>query len=125
MSEFRFYYRDPRPRLPIIRDGQFKLARWGNGRGQSRHLPRTGWTWAETLSNGTWHGSGAVMIQIMASFSLDGRGVWSPVFVGIRGILVPDERGMAVAYMVCEPASHYYKIQTGSNRMPVFIDQRI
>jgi hypothetical protein len=42
--------------------------------------------------------------------------------VGIRGLLVPDERGLAVAYMVCEPASHYYRVMTGSDRMPVLID---
>jgi hypothetical protein len=32
---------------------------------------------------------------------------------------------MAVVYMICEPASHYYRVMTGSERMPVFIEQRI
>jgi hypothetical protein len=43
----------------------------------------------------------------------------------MRGILVPDERGAAVCYMLCEPASHYYRTMTGSTRMPVLIDERI
>ena len=55
----------------------------------------------------------------------DGRGVWFKVQVGVRGLLVPDERGRAVAYVICEPSSHYYRVMTGSERMPVFIDQRI
>jgi hypothetical protein len=38
---------------------------------------------------------------------------------------VPDERGAAVGYMICEPSSHHYRIMTGSTRMPVFIDQKI
>jgi hypothetical protein len=44
---------------------------------------------------------------------------------GVRGLLVPDERGIAVAYVICEPASHYYRVMTRSGRMPVFIDERI
>jgi hypothetical protein len=38
---------------------------------------------------------------------------------------VPDERGLAIVYMLCEPASHYYQIMTRSNRMPVPIEERI
>jgi hypothetical protein len=52
-------------------------------------------------------------------------GGWYLIEQGIRGLRVPDERGLAVVYMVCEPASHYYRIMTGSPRMPVLIDQRI
>lgn len=47
--------------------------------------------------------------------------VWS----GMRGVLVPDERGFAVCYMLCEPASHYFQVMTRSTRMPVLIDKRI
>jgi hypothetical protein len=38
---------------------------------------------------------------------------------------VPDERGLAVCYMICEPASHYYRIMTRSDRMTLLIDERI
>jgi hypothetical protein len=56
---------------------------------------------------------------------LERRGVWYLIEAGMRGLLVPDERGLAVVYMICEPAPHYYEIMTGSPRMSVFIDQRI
>jgi hypothetical protein len=123
--ECRFYFRDRRPCLPIWRDGQLQIARWGNGRGQSRFLPRTGWTWRETVEQGGWSTSGAVPVAILANYGLERRGVWYLIETGIRGLLVPDERGWAVCYMICEPASHYYRIMTGSERMPVLIDQRI
>ena len=42
------------------------------------------------------------------------RGVWFRIRQGIRGLLVPDERGIAVVYMICEPASHYYQVMTRS-----------
>ena len=64
-------------------------------------------------------------MDIPASFGLDRRGVWYLIEQGIRGLLVPDERGNAVVYMICEPASHYYRVMTGSARMPVLIDQKI
>ncbi len=123
--EYRFLFRDRKPRLPIWRDGRLQIVRWGNGRGQSRHLPRTGWTWQKSIGEGRWNGSGAIPVDIPASYGLERRGVWYFIEVGIRGLLVPDERGCAVCYMICEPSSHYYRIMTGATRMPVLIDQRI
>jgi len=41
-----------------------------------------------------------------------------------RGLLVLDEYG-AVCYVICEPSSHYYRVMTGSERMPVLIGQHI
>ena len=38
---------------------------------------------------------------------------------------MPDERGLAVCYMICEPATHHYRVMTQSDRMPVLIDERI
>ena len=55
--EVRFLYRDRRARLPVWRDGRLQIVRWGNGRGESRYLPRTGWTWLETINSGGWQGS--------------------------------------------------------------------
>src|SRR3954468_8616739 len=63
-AEYRFYYRERWPRLPILRDGQISLARWGNGKAQSRHLPRTGWTWHASIEEGLWRGSGAIRVDI-------------------------------------------------------------
>jgi hypothetical protein len=123
--EYRFFYRARRPRLPVIRDGDLFFPRWGNRRGQSRGLPRTGWTWLETVRGGGWRRFGAVPVDIPARYAVDGRGGWYVSRQGIRRLLAPDERGCAVAYVICEPASHYYRVMTGSDRMPVFIGERI
>jgi hypothetical protein len=123
--EFQFMYWDRVPRLPIIREGRIEIVRWGNGRGQSRFLPRTGWTWLQTIREGGGRNSPAIPVDIPATYALERRGVWYLVERGIRGLLVPDERGAAVVYMICEPSSHYYRIMTGSPRMPVFIEQKI
>jgi hypothetical protein len=123
--EYRFLSRHASPRLPIWRDGQLHIVRWGNTRRQSGVLPRTAWTWQTTLEDGGWSGVDAVPVEIPASYGLERRGVWFLIEVGIRGVLVPDEKGLAVCYMLCEPASHYYRIMTGATRMPMLIDQRI
>jgi hypothetical protein len=122
--EIQFLYRDRRPRLPIWRDGRLLIVRWGNSRGESRFLPRTGWTWKETVEDGYWRNLEPIPVDIPATLGLD-HGVWFRVRQGIRGILVPDERGIAVVYMLCEPASHYYRIMTRSPRMPILIEERI
>ena len=123
--EYRFLFRDRRPRLPVWRGGRLQFVRWGNSRGESRFLPRTGWTWHTTISDGHWKGSGAIPIDIPACYGLERRGVWYLIETGVRGLLVPDERGIAVCYVICEPASHYYRVMTGATRMPMLIDQRI
>ncbi len=63
-------------------------------------------------------------MDIPARFTFDDRRRWYVIRKGIRGLLVPDERGCAVAYVVSEPASHYYNAMTGSTRVPVFINER-
>jgi hypothetical protein len=124
LREVRFHCWDRDPRLPVLRGGQLIVVRWGNRRGHSRVLPRTAWTWTETIRAGGWRGVPAEPVEIPATFALEGR-VWYRAGRGIRGLLVPDERGLAVCYMVCEPASHYYQVMTRSGRMPVLIDERI
>jgi hypothetical protein len=100
------------------------VARWGNGRGQSRFLPRTGWTWLSTVQARYWRSLEPIPVDIPATLGLE-RGVWFHIRQGIRGLLVPDDRGLAVCYMICEPASHYHQVMTRSNRMPVLIEERI
>jgi hypothetical protein len=122
--EVQFLFRDRKPRLPVWRDGRLQIVRWGNARGQSRFLPRTGWTWLSTIDEGGWQNSRAIPVDIPATLALE-RGIWYRVRQGIRGLLVPDERGIAVAYMICEPATHYYQVMTRSERMPVLIQEQI
>ena len=87
-------------------------------------MPRTGWTWLETVRRGAWRGLDPIPVDIPATLIVE-RGAWVSVAQGVRGLLVPDERGSAVCYMICEPASHYYRVMTRSERMPVFIEERI
>src|ERR671916_514939 len=76
--EVRFYYRDRSPRLPVWRDGRLQVARWGSGRGQSRYLPRTGWTWLDTVRDGGWRGLDPIPVDIPAPLIVE-RGVWVAV----------------------------------------------
>ena len=123
-EEFRFRFDDPDPRLPIRRDGQFLVVRWGNTRNRSRALPRSCWTWRETIESGYWAKIGAVKVEIPASLALEG-GVWYPLRRGIWGVLAPDERGKAVVFVACEPSTSYYRTMTRSDRMPMFIGETI
>ena len=122
--EVQFLFRDRDPRLPVWRDGQLQIARWGNTRGISRFLPRTGWTWQETIDSGAWKNTDAVPVDIPATLGFE-KGVWYRIRQGIRGLIVSDEHGDPVVYMICEPSTHYYRIMTRSDRMPVLIDERI
>jgi hypothetical protein len=122
--EYRFLFRDKPRLLPIIHDGQFQIVRWGRRRGEAGRLPCTGWTWLETLEKGTWQEARPEEVQIPATMGLE-NGRWFAVREGIRGLVVADERGELVAYMLCEPASHYYEVMTRSKRMPVLVNERI
>ncbi|HKB37948.1 MAG TPA: hypothetical protein VKD72_15990 [Gemmataceae bacterium] len=42
----------------------------------------------------------------------------------VEGLLIRDEEGRPVVYMVCEPSTHSSRIMTGCDRMPVLVDQR-
>jgi hypothetical protein len=122
-EEIRFLLRDHSPRLPVWRDGRLLVVRWGNTRRQSRILPPGGWTWLRDIQAGAWKNLPAESVVIPASSAFEG-GVWYHVREGLRGVLVPDERGWAVCYVVCEPATVYYRNMTRSERMPVFIGER-
>jgi hypothetical protein len=43
----------------------------------------------------------------------------------MHGLMVADEQGRDVVYMICEPATHYYRVMTRSSRMPALIDEQI
>jgi hypothetical protein len=122
--EVCFMYQDNRRCLPIRHEGQLKLVRWGSSRKDSQVLPPTGWTWLESLESGKWRDVEASEAVIVATSGYDG-GIWFRVLGGIRGVLVKDEAGREVVYMVCEPASHYYQIMTRCDRMPALLGERI
>jgi hypothetical protein len=76
------------------------------------------------VQRGDWRHCDPIPVDIPATLGYDRR-VWYAVRKGMRGILVPDERGAASVYMIFEPASHYYRTRTGGRRMPVQIVERI
>ena len=122
-GELRFLYRDRDPELPVWHDGTRKLVRWGS-RDRKGQLPTTGWTWKDTVASGGWEPFGAVPVDIICSLGYE-KGVWFRVRQGIRGLLVADELGEPRVYMLCEPATRYYRIMTRSERMPVLIEDVI
>ena len=123
--EVQFLFADAERVLPVWINGQLKIVRWGNRRGQSLHLPCTAWTQLSTVENGGWRNRHIEPVVIPATMGLD-KGVWYRVRQGIRGLLVHDEDGRPRVYVICEPASHYYQIMTrGSRWMPALIGERI
>jgi hypothetical protein len=87
-------------------------------------LPSTGWNRLVTVESGRWAQWDAQEVEVPGSLCLD-NGVWYKGRQGIRGLLVQDGKGVARAYLICEPASHYYQIMTRSGGLPVLIGERI
>jgi len=123
-AEVRFLLRDGERVLPVWLGGRLQVVRWGNRRGQSRALPCTAWTRAETVAAGAWAAFGAEPVVVPATMGLDG-GVWFSVREGVRAVAARDERGAAAVYPLVEPASHYYRVMTRSQWMPVLVGERI
>lgn len=121
--EFRFALSDPWPKIPIRRQGTIQFARWGNAGRRCESLPRCALTTQERVKAGEWAEYKAVPIEIPANFWI-ANGVWCFVEQGIRGLLAPDEVGRAVCFVICEPATNYFKNMTRARWMPVLIDQR-
>lgn len=69
----------------------------------------------------TVYGAEEVVIPATAGIR---KGVWFPIRQGIRG-LIAEAGGAAAAYMLVEPSTHYFKVMTRSERMPVLIGERI
>jgi hypothetical protein len=123
-KELQFHFGYAVPLLPAWHEGLLRVVRWGCRRGESRYLPVGGWTKLATVESGYWRECAAEPVDVPAALGFDG-GIWYAIRQGLRGVLVQDERGEARAYLVCEPASHYYSIMTRSAWMPVLIDERI
>ena len=122
--EVQFLLSDRERVLPVWLDGELRIVRWGNRRGQSRELPYSAWTWRATLETGGWNDREPARVVIPAAMGLD-RGVWLRVREGVRGVAVRDERGQAVVYVLVEPSTHYYQVMTRSAWMPSLVDELI
>jgi hypothetical protein len=87
-------------------------------------LPLGGWTRLARLESGYWSRCGAEAVDVPAALGLDG-GVWYAIRQRVRGVLVRDEGALERVYLVYGPASHYYRVMTRSDWMPVLIGERI
>ena len=124
VREMQFHYRDPRPELPAWHAGGLATYLWGNRTSQSA-LPRGPWCELEDLEAGRWRHLQPSAVDIPVTFAWE-KGIWYLVPEGgLRGVLVRDERDVLHAYLVMQPASHYYRIMTRSLRMPVFLGRQM
>lgn len=93
-------------------------------RGPEPGLPPTGWTWKETVEGGTWSAMSPEPVVVPAAY---GRmnGVWFKVKEGARGLAVRTRAGEPVVYLICEPATRYFRVMCRSDWMPVLIGEVI
>ena len=122
--EARFLIRDHDRLIPVLLHGQLRLLPWGARRGDRSGLPCSGWTWRSTIESGWWAPLAPEEALIPATFALEG-GVWFHVTQGIRALVANGRNGEPVAYVIVEPASHYYRVMTRSRWMPCLVGQTI
>lgn len=123
-KEVRFYWQAVPTLLPVWWCGKLHVVRWGNKHRAERKLPPTGWTWQETVEAGRWAELEPEPVVIPATYGL-ANGVWYRVKQGMRGLIVRDQQGAPVVFMVCEPATRYYRVMTRATWMPVLIGEVI
>ena len=124
VKEVQFLWRDPERVLPVREGGRLRLVTWGNRRGEGRGLPLGGWVRLEAVDGGLLQHLDPVAVDIPATRLLD-RGIWYVVRAGVRGVLVRDAGGRERVYAVCVPASHYHRVMTRSDWMPLLLGERI
>jgi hypothetical protein len=122
--ELRFLLADREPLLPVWHESQLCIVGWGNMRGHSRCLPRSGWIWREELETGLWANTDAQKVIIPATLGLE-KGVWFRIRQGIHGLLVSDECKRQHVYMLCDTPTHYYRVMTRCDRMPLLVEEVI
>lgn len=122
--EVRFLWRARPALLPVWLDGRLQVVRWGNRDRSDRTLPPTGWTWRATVEAGRWAAMEPEEVDIPAGCGLM-NGVWYKVKQGMKGLLVRTRAGEPIVFMVCEPATRYYRVMTRCEWMPVLIGEVI
>ena len=123
-AELHFLAREEPRLLPVLLDGVLRILPWGNRRGDSARLPLTLWTSLATIEAGGWGEARIEEAVIPAALAFD-NGIWYAVSVGVRGLVVADEKEVRRVYPIVEPASHCYAIMCKSKRMPCPIDQKL
>ncbi len=120
--EYRFLYRDPLPVLPVWY-GELRIVSWGWPAKRSS-LPRCREIGHDALQEGQWRELEPEPVEIPASFIVD-RGIWTRVAQGVQGVLVHDNDGTPVVYVVTREATHYYQVMTRNLREPILIGEII
>lgn len=121
--ELQFLYRDRPSLLPVVWNGKLQIITWGSQDKRSQ-LPRAGECRIEHLEAGRLAWLQPEPVDIPACFGWE-RGVWYQITEGLRGLVIRDEQGRPHAYLLSQPATHYYHIMTRHDRMPVLIGQTI
>ena len=120
--EVQFLFRHADRVLPFLQDGQLRVARWGNRRGESQHLPYSGWTWRTSVEGGRWTHCDAAEVVIPATLGLD-KGIWYPIVGGVCALLVSDEAGVLRVYPIVDLASRWYAVMTRPDWMPCLVQE--
>jgi hypothetical protein len=123
-KEVRFYWEAIPTVLPVWWNGGLHIVPWGNKDRNECKLPATGWTWLETIEEGKWSSLAPEPVVIPATYGF-ADGVWYRVKQGMRGLVVLDRAGKPVVFMLCQPATRYYRVMTRAVWMPVLIDEVI
>ena len=122
VDELQFLAHEEPRLLPVLLDGVLRVLPWGNRRGDSAKLPPTLWTSLATIEAGGWGDARIEKVVIPAALAFDSE-IWYAASVGVRGLVVPDEKGERHVYVICEPASYAYGIMTKAKWMPCFVGQ--
>lgn len=122
LPEIRFLRRSSPCLLPAWDRRQLDVFRWGNSDGRIPHLPATATLDLETLTAEIWK-IPFERIIIPANLGLE-RGIWYQIREGIEGVIV-NILSEKILFMLTEEASHYYQTMTRSDRMPIFVGERI
>ena len=119
-EEVKVSFTDSLPYLPVFYQGRNQLVFWGNKK--TTKFPRTGFCRKESLLAGKWSFLRPKKVLVLASSALV-NGVWFQVRKGIEAVLITDSNYKMYCYILTQDSTHYFKIMTGSDRMPVLKDQ--
>ncbi len=123
-AELHFLLTDRDRVLPVHLGGRTLVLPWGVRGGHTHGLPSTAWAEASGPGAGRWAGLQPEEAVVPASRALD-NDVWYDVREGVRAYVVRDAQDTQVVYPLIEPATHYYRAMTGSDRAPCLVRQRI
>lgn len=110
-----------RPRLlPAWYGNDLRILRWGCA---DQRFPASGLLNQEEIDAGQWSQVNFEIVQVPAVLILD-RGVWYPAKEGIKG-LVSKISGELCLFVLMQESTHYYRIMTKGEKMPVFVGEQI